>query len=232
MALPWVASSLPLVGAETLRLIAAHSVCPSGRVAKRRARSKIGSPCEPANPPHAPPHCKGPVPWLRQWRSEPRLDEGSGKVKPAATSAKSDAPARGNSLSAHGNAMGKWFQKKRPVRALQPPGPFQMVASSWGAPCRAFGFITDQTHGVAMGCEWTAPSGRKRSDYSAFFRKPAALPWATSSLPLRGGNAPIIVKGWHHPVGESKRRHFRDASPFLTVIYISSIKLPLPYLGL
>jgi len=50
-----------------------------------------------------------------------------------------------------------------------------------------------------------------------------ALPWAASRLPLRGGNAPIIVKGWHNPVGESKRRHFRAASPFLTVIYISSI---------
>ena len=43
-----------------------------------------------------------------------------------------------------------------------------------GRPCRAYGFITDQTHGVAMGCESPAPSGRKRSDYSAFFRKPAA----------------------------------------------------------
>ncbi len=53
-----------------------------------------------------------------------------------------------------------------------------------GRPCRAYGFITDQTHGVAMGCEWTAPSGRKRSDYSAFFRKSAALPWAASGLPF------------------------------------------------
>jgi hypothetical protein len=33
------------------------------------------------------------------------------------------------------------------------PGPSESVASSWGALSRASCLITDQTHGVAMGCE-------------------------------------------------------------------------------
>ena len=114
-----------------------------------------------------------------------------------------------NSLSAHGNAIGKWSQKNTPCKGtLACP----VHSKSWrhhGAPLQGLRFyngsnpwrchglrvhcpfgaetlrlfrILQKTRCVAMGCECTAPSGRKRSDYSAFFRKPAATSSKSDAL--------------------------------------------------
>ena len=42
-------------------------------------------------------------------------------------------------------------------------GTFRSAASSSGAPWRVSGFLTDQTNGVAMGCEKSSASGQKHS---------------------------------------------------------------------
>jgi hypothetical protein len=74
--------------------------------------------------------------------------------KPAGTSAKSDTPCKGQFTCSPWQRHGNRIQgKARPVRALQPARSIPNGGVLLGRPCRACGFKTDQTHGVAMGCE-------------------------------------------------------------------------------
>ena len=49
--------------------------------------------------------------------------------------------------------MGKWSQKNTPCKGTPAARSIPNGGVIMGRPCRAYGFITDQTHGIAMGYE-------------------------------------------------------------------------------
>jgi hypothetical protein len=73
------------------------------------------------------------------------------------------APRKGHFSLSPWQRHGKTAPKKNtPKGHANMRGPSEKVASSLGAPAGLSFFITDQTHGVAMGCEWPARGGKLR----------------------------------------------------------------------
>jgi len=111
------------------------------------------------------------------------------------------ALTRGNSLPAHGNAMGHGFPKKiRPQEQPSLAGPFQMVASSW---CALTGlFISSRSnpwrcHGLREVC----PCGAKMQRSAAHFDAPEGQ-FSSSPWQRHGKNRPpkrIRPAGAHQP---------------------------------
>ena len=77
------------------------------------------------------------------------------------------APRKGHFSSSPWQRHGKTVPQKEYALKGHPelPSPFQL-ARNHEAPLQGLVvFITNHPHGVAMGCELAAPSGRKNSDY-------------------------------------------------------------------
>jgi hypothetical protein len=64
------------------------------------------------------------------------------------------SPRRSTPFAAHGNAVGKQARIKYEALEGHPnlPDPFQR-GPHHGAPFQGLAFVTDRTHGVAVGCE-------------------------------------------------------------------------------
>ena len=98
----------------------------------------------------------------------PRMNRSALLRNAARISAKSDAPQGALLFQPMATPWENHPQKEYALKGHPHlPGPSQSVASSLGALSRASCLITDQTHGVATGCEWPV---------------------------LRGGNPPAIVE--------------------------------------
>jgi hypothetical protein len=107
--------------------------------------------------------------------------------KAARIFAKSDAPQGALLFQPMATPWENRPQKRiRPERAPSPARSIRKRGFLMGRPFRASCFRTDQTHGVAVGCEWPARGGKPPVIFES---------WYDTRGALRGGRATTFMSG-------------------------------------